>query len=64
MGRELNTDNPEDAIWMSCPDCDVLPGDPCKLDPELANQPGFDKAVHQSRIRSMKAVAEMEVVGV
>lgn len=62
MSREINYDNPGDAIWMSCPDCDVLPGDPCKLDPKLANRPGFNKAVHHSRIRSMKIVSEMEAM--
>lgn len=61
MSRVINTSDPEDAIWISCPDCDVLPGDPCKIDPELANRPGFDKAVHHARIRSMQTVATMEI---
>jgi hypothetical protein len=60
MSRQLNASNPEDAVWVSCPECDSLPGDPCKLDPEMANRPGFDKAVHQARIRSMQNLIALE----
>jgi len=60
MSRDLNIANPEDAVWVSCPECDVLPGDPCILDPALADKPGFDKAVHQARIRSMSSLVELE----
>jgi hypothetical protein len=57
--RVLNPNNPEDALWVSCPDCDTLPGDKClfDFDPDLSRPPGFDKAVHISRIRSMKQIA-------
>jgi hypothetical protein len=58
--RTLDTANPEDAIWVSCPECDALPGDRCKLDPLLAGQPGYDKAVHQVRISSMCYLDELE----
>jgi hypothetical protein len=58
--RILDSANPEDSIWVSCPDCDALPGDGCKLDPLLADQPGYDKAVHQARISSMYNLSELE----
>jgi hypothetical protein len=58
--RALNPNNPEDAIWVSCIECDVLPGDPCKLDPSLANMPGFDKAVHFARIAFLQSLTELE----
>ena len=58
--RILNHADPEDSIWISCPECDVLPGDPCILDPELASTPGFDKAVHFARIKAMTHLAELE----
>lgn len=60
MGRNLNIANPEDAVWVSCPECDTLPGDPCIINPALADKPGFDKAVHQVRIRSMYNLVELE----
>jgi len=60
MGRDLNVSNPEDAVWVSCPECDALPGDRCKLDPLLADRPGYDKAVHQARISSMCYLSELE----
>lgn len=59
--RDLNAADPEDAVWVSCPECDVLPGDPCKLDPSLAQTPGFSKAVHQARIQSMHNLATLDV---
>jgi hypothetical protein len=57
--RILDPNNPEDSIWVSCPDCDMLPGDKClfDFDPDLSRPPGFDKAVHFSRIRSLKNIA-------
>lgn len=60
MSRNLNTTDPEDALWVSCPECDALPGDFCILNPALADKPGFDKAVHQARIRSMCSLVELE----
>lgn len=60
MSRDLNAANPEDAIWVSCPECDARPGDSCALDPALADRPGFDKAVHHSRITSMCSLIELE----
>jgi hypothetical protein len=58
--RVIDSTNPEDAVWVSCPDCDALPGDGCKLDPTLAGTPGYDKAVHQARISSMYYLSELE----
>jgi hypothetical protein len=58
--RTLDLSNPEDAIWISCPECDVLPGDKCKLDPDLIGQPGYDKAVHQARLVAMYNLNQLE----
>jgi hypothetical protein len=60
MGRDLNVSNPADAIWVSCPTCDALPGDRCKLDPLLAGTPGYNKAVHLARIKSMHYLVDLE----
>jgi hypothetical protein len=60
MGRDLNADNLDDSVWVSCPTCDALPGDRCVLDPELAHTPGYDKAVHQARIASMYSLVALE----
>ena len=58
--RVLDPTNPEDAIWCSCPDCDALPGDGCKHNPDLIGQPGYDKAVHQARISSLINLSELD----
>ena len=58
--RTLDQSNPEDAVWVSCPECDALPGDGCNLDPIFAGSPGYDKAVHQARISSMYNLSQLE----
>lgn len=61
-GRDLDNHNPEDALWVSCPTCDALPGDGCIFDfnPDLPRPPGFDKAIHQARVSSMQYLIELE----
>lgn len=60
MSRDLNASNPEEAVWVSCPECDARPGDSCLLDPALTGMPGFDKAVHQARLKAMHSMVELE----
>lgn len=58
--RKLDCSKPEDAVWVSCPKCNALPGDYCPVDPDLADKPGFDQAVHQARIISMQNLIKSE----
>ena len=59
MSRDLNASDPEDAVWVSCPECDSRPGDSCILDQALSDTPGFDKAVHAARIQAMHNLSEL-----
>jgi hypothetical protein len=43
----------EEAIWYSCPNCNALPGDPCKPPPELD-----ESSVHQDRINMARFLKE------
>jgi hypothetical protein len=59
MERKLQSDDPTEALWASCPTCDSLPGDPCVFDwdPDIPKPPGWKKALHKTRIEMMRFLA-------
>jgi len=50
MPRRSKTDLEDEAVWVSCPACDALPGDRC------VRVETIDQLVHRERIDMMKTL--------
>ena len=50
-----------EALWVSCPRCDVLPGEPCLHNPMVSEVFDFSEfRLHYARVEMMELLASME----